>query len=191
MTLSGISSTVALGAIFSLLSGALFGGLLRLTEHPKKEYENDVEALQQDRWNDVCAELGPIVADVYLFVDGDNDGNPENLSDGQRAGNLLRQALDDRGDLESVEDELQRLDEPKRVFRECREERTDAIKSSGYSVVGFLVFFMISLESSFADMGVFVFIISLVFVVFALNNLKNYFDCREQLDEMVEDLNFM
>lgn len=191
MVLSGVSPTVALGAIFTLVSGGLFGGLLRLTEHPKKEYEDDVEALQQDRWNDVCAELGPVVADVYSFVDNGDDGNPENLSDGQRAGNLLRQALDDRGDLESVEQELQRLDEPKKVFKRCRKERTDAIRLSGYSFVGFGIYLLISIESTYTDLGSLVIVAAGVFIVLALSSLKNHFDKRQELDEMTEDLNFM
>lgn len=178
-------------AFLSLLAGLLFRSL----KHPKEEYKAEVRAIQDDRWNDACGELGPVVAEAYEFVTkDDNEHDPNELFDGEKASVILRRVLDSRDDLGNLEDKLESIDEPKQAYQACRQHRNYATwffsgGGSGLGVSALILWFapegtvFTAIEASVVTVSV-LSIASGVFVAYLSSN------ARTELDKMVEEKEF-
>ena len=186
-------------SVFSPLVIGLLGAIgsiyIAVEGHPKKEYKKEVEKIQNDRWNSVCSALGPIFVDVYQHVnDDDTDSEDHDLTESDRASLLIRQSLDGRSDLEKLEDTLEDLDEPKRVYKSCRRRWKRSISSFvssiGASVAAPFVLFVSETALTFA-LGIFIFTASVGVFVLAIYDLSKYQECKTRLDEMLEEVDFM
>ncbi|WP_135823968.1 hypothetical protein [Halorussus ruber] len=192
---AGVSVFKILPLLFTVLSG--IGVMLaRHLEHPKDEYKQEVKTLQGDRWNDACGELGPVVADAYQFVtQNGNNHSPTELSDGSKAAMILRKVLDDRDDLGDLEDKLEALDKPVRAYKDCRNNRERAFWLAVISFAGFglatLVVWLVP-ESMTTTIGeVVLFTLSFVSSGSGIYTGYQSTSARSELDEMVEDKDFM
>lgn len=108
-TLSGI-----LLAAFSVVGTLLVAYL----EHPAKHYEDKVKELQQDRWRPVTSELGEV------FVTVEKEFTPTEVAEedaplSAKYGMFINSQYN-RGMLEDLEENLEDMDEPKKVFQQCR-----------------------------------------------------------------------
>lgn len=165
-------------------------------DHPKDTYRVAVTEIQDDIWNDVCGELGPIVADVYEFVEEDsNDHTQENLSRGAKASMVLRRVLEDRDDLNGLEEKLEELDEPKRTYKRCRQSRTRAIlllagAMIGYGIVSSMLF-VVNQTSTVTLVETAIFTVSSGALIGAAWMALRYFNTLKGLDKMTEDHDFM
>jgi len=163
--------------------------------HPKKEYKDEVRKIQNDRWNSVCSALSPIFVDVYQHVnDDDNDSGDHDLTESDRASLLIRQALDGRSELENLEETLEDLDEPKRVYKSCRRRWKRSIlsflSSIGTSIAAPFVLFISETLFTFA-VGIFIFTTSVAVFILAMYDLSKYQQHKTSLDEMLEEVDFM
>ncbi|MDB2283687.1 hypothetical protein PM038_00155 [Halorubrum ezzemoulense] len=186
-------------SVFSPLVVGLLGIIgsiyIAVEGHPKKEYKEEVEKIQSDRWNSVCSALGPIFVDVYQHVnDDDNNSEDHDLTESDRASLLIRQALDGRSDLENLEETLEKLDEPKRVYKSCRRRWKRSISSFvssiGASIAAPFFLFVSETTLTFA-MGIFIFAASIGVFALAIYDLGKYQQNKTRLDEMLEEVDFM
>lgn len=181
--------------VFTILSASAML-IVRVMDHPKGEYRTEVREIQEDIWNDVCGELGPIVADVYEFVEEDsNDHVQENLSRGAKASVILRRVLSSRDDLNGLEEKLEELDEPKRKYKKCRQSRTRTaalfiISMFGFGLVSSMLFF-VDQTSTVALAETVILTVSSIAVIGAVWMALRYYSTRRYLDEMTEDNGFM
>lgn len=178
-------------AFLSLLAGLLF----RLLKHPKEQYKEEVRDIQDDRWNDACGELGPVVAEAYEYVcETDNDHDPDELLDGGKASVILRRVLDSRDDLGNLEDKPESIDEPKQAYRRCRKDYNYVpwILSGGSTGFGLSAailwfapesMFFTAIEASVVTVSVVVIAVGL-FVAYRFSKAQTH------LDEMVEERDF-
>lgn len=190
-----VDLTKVLTALFSFLS-LIFVLVIHFLTHPKDQYKANVEEIQKDYWNDACGELGPVVSEAYEFVTDDSNGHDaEELLDGEKASLILRRVLDDREDLGDLEQKLERIDEPKQAYRSCRRNRKNAIWSFlgggiGFGISAIIIWFapeqvvFTAIEASF---------ITVSLVGMAIGAVVTYrsSDARDELDELVEDEDFM
>lgn len=190
-----VALATVLTALFSFLSIA-FMLVIQFLTHPKDQYKSNVEEIQEDYWNDACGELGPVVSEVYEFVaDDSNDHDPDELLDGEKASLVLRRVLDDREDLGDLERKLERIDEPKQAYRSCRKNRNDAVwwflgSGVGFGISTIVIWFA-------PEQAVFT-AIEASFITVSLGGVSNgaivayrSSNARDELDEMVEDEDFM
>jgi len=176
----------AAGTICSIYAG--------ISGHPKAEYKEDIKKVQDDRWNSVCNELGPIVADLYEFVNKEsNQFEAEDLSKGDKAAFFLRLALDGRSELEQVEDALSSLDEPKRLYQECRTKWNSSLRLFLIAISGGLVVAFLQVSELSGIESIVQILIGVTFVLLAMGGieLKRYIDMKEEMDEMIEGVDFM
>ncbi|WP_276282580.1 hypothetical protein [Halorussus caseinilyticus] len=169
---------------------------LRSQPHPKDQYKEDVEDLQKDRWNDACGELGPVVSEAYEFVcQAENDHEHTELRDGEKASVILRRVLDDRADLGDLEAKLESIDEPKREYRSCRENRSRALwfffgGGAGFGVSSAVVW-LAPEKTVFTAVEASLITLSLLGVVAGAFVAYHSSSAQTNLDEMVEDKDFM
>lgn len=170
--------------------------VVRQMDHPKEEYLGEVKDIQKDRWNDVCGELGPIVADVVEFVeDKSNDHTQENLARGAKASMVLRKVLNDRDDLGDLESKLDAVDVPKREYRRCRRYRKRSFlifiaAFSGFGIASVMFYFSPQTLIT-ALIETVIFTLSGCLMMVAALAAKESLDAREVLDEMTEEKDFM
>lgn len=163
--------------------------------HPKSAYYSQVKEIQDDRWNSVCNELGPIIADVYEFVNtNDNDHDAGDLSKGDVAALHLRRVLDGRGDLNNLEGALSKLDEPADAYRVCRYRWSRSVKLYIASILlGIIATGLLYVSESFWAIasGIIIATISSVAVGLAIRDFYLHLEKKDELDEMAEDVDFM
>ncbi|USZ69917.1 hypothetical protein NGM10_16060 (plasmid) [Halorussus salilacus] len=181
----------AVFAFLSLLAGLLF----RLLKHPKGRYKSEVRDIQDDRWNDACGELGPVVAEAYEYVSrSDNDHSPDELLDGEKASVILRRVLDSRDDLGDLEDKLESIDEPKQAYRRCRKDYTYipwilSGGSTGFGVSAVVLWF--APESMvFTAIGASTTTVSVVVITVGVYVAYRFSNAQNDLDEMTEETEF-
>lgn len=182
----------------ALLAVLSFGGGLyvRSQNHPKEQYKEDVQKIQENRWNDACGELGPVVSEAYEYVcQTGNDREPDELRDGEKTSVILRQVLDDRDDLGNLEDRLESIDEPKQAYRSCRKNRNRAVWLFLGAAVGFGISTAIVRLAPDARIYTWlkasVITLSLISVGAGASVAYLSSNAQAKLDEMVEEKDFM
>lgn len=184
-----------LTALLAVLS--FVGGLyIRFQSHPKEQYKEDVEKIQENRWNDACGELGPVVSEAYEYVcRTNNDREPDELRDGEKASVVLRQVLDDRDDLGDLEAKLESIDEPKQAYRQCRRNRDRAVWLFFGAAAGFVastaVVRLAPDATTYTWLNASVITLSLLSVGSGTFVAYRSSNAQTKLDEMVEEKDFM
>lgn len=196
MPISG-SSTVALAPIILSILNIVAGLISNQLVHPKEQYQDTVRSIQEDRWHDVCDELGSVVSKVYEYISQDsNDYAPDDLSEAPTASLLLRQALvNNRAELEDAEKQLERLDEPKVLYKTCRQSSRRAL----WLFVSSLILSVILVAGAFLlPTTIEVIIVETIFLVvgiiaflFGIYYTYRSDEARNELDKMDEDTDFM
>lgn len=174
------------GLLVTILSGT--GALLRgIVDHPREDYQEKVKELQENRWNDVSAELGELFVKVQKeFSPGEVDGGPTLEA---KYGMFIK-SKHNRGLLDDLDDELRRLDEPRLVFEKCR-------KAYHYCLPLFIVGILISIPAIIVlvldtgqvglAIGLILIYISATSLVMALFLAYRYWSARQELDTMWEE----
>ncbi|WP_135823048.1 hypothetical protein [Halostella litorea] len=187
-----------LRATSALLAGIhlLAGITIQAIENPKKQYEDDVQDLQEDRWDVVSNELADVVVDEIMSTikhDG-SDYKQEDLDTTAKASVLIRQTLEpDR--LDTVATALRDVREPREIYEECRACWRKAfygvMVAFGASAPAVVLSFTlpnntwaINLASGLIAIG----IASSIYVIYRTHRIL---ETKRQLDSMVDDLNFM
>lgn len=171
------------------------GLLFRILKHPKEEYKADVKTIQDDRWNDACGELGPVVAEAYEYVcNVENDHKPDELLDGEKASVILRRVLDSRDDLGDLEKKLESIDEPKQAYRACRKHRNYAAWSFSGGGIGLAIstaiIWFAPEKTIFTAIEASIITVSLVSIGIGVFVAYLSSNARTELDKMVEEKDF-
>lgn len=90
-----------------------------ILEHPRG-YQSDIPEVKQNRLDDVCNALGPILSDSYDFVSESEDRAHEDLHEDERATIAVRKSITPVDDIPPLEESIDDFREPETAFKHCR-----------------------------------------------------------------------
>lgn len=140
MTSVGVAGA---GATIALCIATITGFVWRTESKLDEKYLDRVQELQADAWSQTSSELRALFQEVEEMADQSNLGDGyEELDRSDRIEFYIQKEID-RGELANIEESLERIDTPRRLYEEMREEYESTIHRFGVALV-----FMIILSSS-------------------------------------------
>lgn len=100
------------------------------------ELKDLVEEVEEDRINDVCDELGPIVVETYQHFKQQQGASVHDLSSSDQASHVLRQIIEWEDHLEDIRDGIDEANYPREVFEDCKNRYRAAVTSFSLSLFG-------------------------------------------------------
>lgn len=116
-------ATEIIGVIAPLL-GLIGGFATFVLEHPKEKYYEDIPAIKENRLNDICNALGPIVSSSYDFARSDEEDEDveahEELEQNDRATVAVAESISPPDDIPPVRTAIEKFKKPEIIYGRCR-----------------------------------------------------------------------
>lgn len=90
-------------------------------EHPKEKYHQEISSIKENRLNDVCNALGPIISDSYDFAKTNDDSAHEELEQNERATVAAANSITPPDDIPPLKDAIKKFNEPEHCYQRCRQ----------------------------------------------------------------------
>lgn len=163
-------------------------------EHPKDKYHSEITSIKENRLNDVCNALGPIISDCYDFAKTDDDSAHEELEQSERATVAVANSITPPDDVPPLQEAIQSFNEPERVYTRCRNAYYGsyilfflAISSGAIPIIPEIT----GLESANYPMGMQILSgVSIVLLFVGILSILYFIYLNQRLDGMAESANF-
>lgn len=176
----------AVGGAVSGLASVISG----VYDHPREEYLEKVKQVQKDRLDDVCDQLGPVVAIAARAVQNDEgEDSPEDLTEEDKAAFFMRQGITQYDDFDKLQQSLGDFHEPKELYRNARRQYEWGFKLfiSSFALVALSAFLNLAME---IETEMLLNLAAVTFVIGSLAVSQYIFTYRKKLNEMCDENEF-
>jgi hypothetical protein len=160
----------------------------RIYENPRNEYLDKMEGIQEHRLDNVCGELGPVVALAIKAVQNSEiDDSPEDLTGEDKAAFFLRQSISNYEGFDDLQESIDDFYEPKDVYQDARNTYEASLKWFVLSFITIAISAILNLLINDFDSNVILGFGISFFLVGAYHTWRYISVYRDELNEMCEE----